>query len=75
MSDTATRLAAYKTAELKALQALEVGHGDRKLKQQTLNDIRTGIKELEAKLAAEQVAALGQNGPRVMVADFSQGLS
>lgn len=74
MSDTAARLAAYKSAELRILQAQQLGQGDRTKRLAELAEVRKAITELEAKLANEQRAAAGASVSVVHVADFSRGL-
>lgn len=71
---TAELLANARKAYNRALNAVEVGHGDRKLKHQTLTDLRAAIKDLEAKLSAEQASAAGSFGPRFLLADMSRDL-
>lgn len=75
MSDTATRLDAYKAAELRILKAQRTGFGDRSMQLAELEEVRKAIKDLEAQLAQELRDAAGQRGQSVMVADFSKGLS
>lgn len=67
---TATRLAAYYQAEADALKAQSLGKGDRNIQRAQLETIRAGIKELEAQLAAENLAASGQTGPVLMLGSF-----
>lgn len=74
MSDTATRLQAYKAAELRILEAQQTRHGDRTRINAELAEVRQAIKELEVQHRAELAAASGQKGPRFMVADFSRSL-
>lgn len=73
MSDTASRLAAYKDTELRILKAQQMGHGDRSLRMAELAEVRAAITQLESKQAAENRAAAGHFGPVTMVADFSRG--
>lgn len=70
MSDTAVRLAQYKSAEARILKAQSLGHGDRSLTNASLSEVRAAIKDLEAQLAAESRG--GQ--PAVMVSGFNRGL-
>lgn len=72
MSDTATRLQAYKDAELRILEAQQTRQGDRSRMNAELAEVRKGIRELQAQLQNEVAAASGTLGPRVMVADFSR---
>lgn len=74
MSDTAARLQAYKTTELRILNAQSLGHGDRRQQLAELSEVRAAIKELEAKLAAEQRAASGSFGPITLVGGFNRDL-
>lgn len=74
MSDTAARLQAYKTAELRILDAQQTRHGDRWRMNAELAAVSKTIKELESQLAAETAAASGSFGPKVMLADFSRSL-
>lgn len=74
MSDTAARLAAYKSAELRILEAQQLGHGDRSKRLAELAEVRAAITQLETQLANEQRAAAGASGPVTMVADFSRPL-
>lgn len=73
MSDTATRLAAYKATELRILEAQSAGHGDRNVTMADLAEVRRAITALEAQQASENLAAAGNFGPKVLVADFSRG--
>lgn len=55
MSDTQQRLDAYKQAELRILaRGQSSRYEQRQIDQAQLADIRKAIRELEAKLAAEQ---------------------
>lgn len=74
MSDTATRLAAYKASELRILQAQSMGKGDRSLQNTQLAEVREGIKQLEAQLASENRAAAGSFGPITLLGSFSREL-
>ena len=71
MSDKATRLAAYKAAELRILQAQSLGKGDRTLQNTQLAEVRKGIAELEAQIAGENRGSLA---PVTMLASFSEEL-
>ena len=71
MSDTATRLQAYKDAELRILKAQQLGHGDRSLRHAELATVQAQIEKLEAQLRAETAAANGC-GPRLVFGDFSR---
>lgn len=75
MSDTATRLQAYKDAELRVLAAQSIRDGNTERRNADLVEIRKAIKELESQLANEQAYAAGRIGPRIAVADFSRPLS
>ncbi len=67
MSDTQTRLDAYKAAELKILegQTVEVGGGQR-LSRADLAEVRRTIAQLERKLARENAPA-----DNIKLADFT----
>lgn len=75
MSDTATRLAAYKAAETQILKGQSVRFGDRQLTKADLAEVRKAINELRAELQAETDGAAGHFGPRILVAGFNQGLN
>lgn len=70
---TATRLTAYYQAETQVLKAQALGKGDRTKQMAQLAEIRAGIKELEAQLAAENRTAAGQTGPVLMRGAFTGG--
>lgn len=74
MSDTAARLAAYKEAELKILNAQGVRYGDRGKRMAELAEVRAAISQLESKLAAEARAARGNFGPITLVGGFNRKL-
>lgn len=74
MTDTAARLAAYKTAELQILGAQQLSHGDRSKRLAELAEVRKAIKELEAQLSNELRTAAGNHGPVTLVSDFSRSL-
>lgn len=74
MSDTATRLQAYKDAELRILQAQSIRDGNTERRNAELQTVRAAIKELQAELCAETAEASGRIGPAIAVADFSRPL-
>ncbi|HEU4589370.1 MAG TPA: hypothetical protein VFS13_00565 [Steroidobacteraceae bacterium] len=67
-------LDAAKAAYLNALQAASVTNGPRSITQQQIDKLAAEVQRLEAKLAAEQLAARGQTGPSFALADFSKAL-
>ncbi len=75
ISDHQQRVQRYLDAEARALEAQSMSRGDRRWQQAELDQIREGLREARADLAAAQRAAQGSVGPRVMVADFSRDLS
>lgn len=68
---TATRLTAYYEAEAEILKAQALGHGDRNMQRASLATVQSAIKELEAKLAAENLSASGQVGPVLLRGAFT----
>ena len=63
MSDTQTRLDAYKAAEARILASGQsIRYADRWLWQAELEQIRKAIVQLEAKLAAEVASLAGRGG-------------
>lgn len=74
MSANSELLALYRDAEKRILAGQEVRFGERFLRQADLQVVQAERRRLEAVVAAEERAAGGQIGPRVMVADFSRSL-
>lgn len=66
MSDTQTRLDAYKAAELKILDGQSVEMNGRRLAYADLQEVRRAITQLERKLAREATP-----GSNIKLADFS----
>lgn len=63
MSDTQTRLDAYKAAEARILAGGQsLRYAERQLQQAELAQIRKAIDSLEAKLAAEGASLAGRGG-------------
>ncbi len=61
-----TRLTSYLAAEANALQAVETGLGDRKLRLAELAQIRQGITDLQREIEAVEAAGTGgTRGPRI----------
>ncbi len=73
MSDTQSRLDAYKAAELRILQAgFSVRLSERHRQEAELSEIRKAIRELEGQLAAEQGGHSSRGSLRHRTAVFNR---
>ena len=72
MSDTLTRLNAYKAAELRVLEAGQSISTDNQgaLLNARLETIRSAIADLERRYRAEQRSGKRRRGPRLIVASM-----